>query len=110
MVRLTVPDDYERGYVSVAGRKDFSYNNGADVNTDAVDNARGLSVREDEDGRYVGCSKHYAEDVAEFLDVDVPESAYPDEDGEVCGAELSQGGTCDRLASECPYHDTGGSD
>jgi len=78
MVRLTVPDDYERGYVSVAGRKDFSYNNGADVNTDAVDNARGLSVREDEDGRYVGCSKHYADDVAEFLGVDVPESAYSD--------------------------------
>lgn len=23
---------------------------------------------------------------------------------EVCGAELSQGGTCDRLVEECPYH------
>jgi len=26
----------------------------------------------------------------------------------VCGAELSQGGTCDRPADECPYH--GGDD
>lgn len=24
-------------------------------------------------------------------------------DGDLCGAELTTGGTCDRLESECPY-------
>jgi hypothetical protein len=26
------------------------------------------------------------------------------DDAEVCGVELSTGGTCDRPADECPYH------
>lgn len=26
---------------------------------------------------------------------------------DICGAELSAGGTCDRPADECQYHDTG---
>jgi hypothetical protein len=125
MPRIPVPDDYESGVVTVAGTDDYRYG-AADVNTDAVERARNLSVREDDDGRYVGCSEHYADDVRTFLGVDVTDSGSGDEettretedaepesgtsDGEVCGAELSQGGTCDRLASECPYHDTGGDD
>lgn len=27
-----------------------------------------------------------------------------DDDPDICGAELSDGGTCDRLVTECPYH------
>lgn len=102
MPRIPVPDDYERGVVTVAGTDDFSRGR-ADVNTDAVARARDLSVREDDEGKYVGCSEHYADDVRAFLGVSDDESG-----GEVCGAELSNGGTCDRPADECPYH--GGSD
>jgi len=122
MPRIPVPDDYESGVVTVAGTEDFRYG-AADVNTDAVERARDLSVREDDDGRYVGCSEHYADDVRAFLGVDVTDSGSGDEettressdeepesvtDDEICGAELSQGGTCDRPADECPYHDNGG--
>lgn len=109
MPRLSVPADHERDHISVAGSADYHYGE-ADVNTDAVRNARDLSVREDEEGRYVGVSEHYADEVAAFLGVDAPDT---DEDGgdgdsetdeDVCGAELSDGGTCERPASECPYH------
>lgn len=27
------------------------------------------------------------------------------DDEELCGADLSRGGTCERPAGECPYHD-----
>lgn len=37
------------------------------------------------------------------VDDDADETADTD-DTEVCGAELSTGGTCDRPADECPYH------
>jgi hypothetical protein len=95
MVRIPVPEDYDSGHVSVAGTADYHYGE-ADVNTDAVRHARDLSVRADDDGRYVGCSEHYADEVRAFLGVaDAPE---------ICGAELSDGGTCDRPADECPYH------
>ena len=97
MPRIPVPDDYERGFVSVAGRKDFSYGQ-ADVNTDAVAHARDLSVREDDDGtRYLGCSDHYADEVAEFLDVSV------DGDSGTCDEVKADGEVCDRELP-CPYH------
>lgn len=34
----------------------------------------------------------------------VREIADTDDEDELCGAELSAGGTCERPASECPYH------
>lgn len=73
MPRIPVPEDHESGHISVAGSRDYMYGD-ADVNTDAVDHARDLSVREDDDGRYVGVSEHYADDVADYLGVDVTES------------------------------------
>lgn len=79
MVRIPVPDDYEGGYISVAGTADTRYGQ-ADVSTDAVRNARDLSVREDSEGRYVGCSKHYADDVRAFLGVDVTETSSDEEE------------------------------
>jgi len=37
-------------------------------------------------------------------DVNASDDTDTDVDGEICGAELTAGGTCDRLAAECPYH------
>jgi len=85
MPRIPVPDDYESGVVTVAGTDDYRYG-AADVNTDAVERARDLSVREDDDGRYVGCSEHYADDVRAFLGVNVTDTG---SDGEETTGESS---------------------
>ena len=132
MARLPVPDDHESGHISVAGTDDLAPRT-ADVQTDAVDHARDLSVREDEQGRYVGVSDHYAADVAAYLGVDAPstdedggdadetESGSDDEQtsGEDSDAEPDSG-TCDAVKTDgevcgrelpCPYHsDEEGSD
>jgi hypothetical protein len=86
MVRITVPEDYDSGHVSVAGTADYHYG-AADVNTEAVRHARDLSVREDAEGRYVGCSEHYADDVRAFLGVDETSSADEDSPEETSDAE-----------------------
>lgn len=104
MPRLPVPDDHESGHISVAGKRDLAPRT-ADVQTDAVDHARDLSVREDEQGRYVGVSDHYAADVAEYLGVDAPST---DEDGgdadaETCQEVKADGEVCGRDLP-CPYH------
>ena len=106
MVRVPVPDDYERGHVSVAGRDDYHYGQ-ADVNLDDVDRARDVTVSEDEDGRYVGVSAGYADEVASFLGVD-PDGTGGDEDAETCGTEKGDGEVCGRPLP-CAYHsDDGG--
>lgn len=71
MPRIPVPDDFDAGHISVAGTDDYHYGQ-ADVNTEAVSHARDVSVREDDDGRYVGPSGHYADEIAEYLGVDLP--------------------------------------
>lgn len=104
MARIPVPDDYTGDTISVAGVKDYHYGE-ADVNLEDTPNARDLSVREDDGGRYVGPSGDYADEIRAYLGVESGgETAEDDEDDAVCGAELSNGGTCDRLAAECPYH------
>lgn len=103
MTRLPVPDDYDSGHVSVSGPKDYHYENGADVNTDAVDHARDLSVREDEDGRYVGCSDRYADEVAEYLGVDAPTTDEDGGDADECQEVKADGEVCGRELP-CPYH------
>lgn len=70
MTRVPVPDDYERGHISVAGAKDYHYGQ-ADVNLDDVDRARDASVQEDDAGRFVGVNANYADEVAAFLGVTV---------------------------------------
>lgn len=111
MPRIPVPEDFEGGVVTVAGTEDFSRGR-ADVNTDAVERARDLSVREDEDGRYVGCSSHYADDVRAFLGVTETDDAesetlHADGDGEpdsvTCEAVKTDGEVCGRELP-CPYH------
>lgn len=71
-MRLPVPDDFEGQMVSVSGAKDQHYGE-LDVNVSHVDRARNAIVREGEDGRFVGVNEAYAEEVAEFLGVDLPE-------------------------------------
>ena len=34
----------------------------------------------------------------------VSDTITPGSDDEICGVEMSNGETCDRLAVECPYH------
>lgn len=88
MTRVPVPDDYERGYVTVAGRKDYHYGE-ADVSVETVDRARNATVVEDDDGRYVGVSEAIADAVAEYLgvSVDTDTCEVVKGDGEVCGRE-----------------------
>ena len=103
MVRIEVPDDFDSGYISVAGRKDFSYGT-ADVNTDAVAHARDLSIREDDDGtRYLGCSDHYADEVAEFLGVEPPVQDDEDAEPETVTDEVPTADLIDM--GECPWCD-----
>lgn len=94
MTRIPVPDDYDAPQVTVAGRKDFHYG-AADVNLDDEDYARNLTVREDEDGRYVGGAGDHADQVREYLGVDESPGTCDvvKADGEVCGRDLP-----------CPYH------
>lgn len=103
MVRLRVPDDHSAGYITVAGRKDR--NPEADVQTDAVDHARDVSVREDDDGRYVGVSGHYAAAVAEYLGVDVPT---PDDADDAEGEDAEDGDVTetDSAEEETPGEDS----
>ena len=105
MPRVPVPDDYPKRHIVVAGTADYHYPE-ADVQVEDRE-ARTLQVREDEDGRYCGPPRQYVDAVADYLGVTVPDETKSG-DGEICGAELSQGGTCDRPADECPYH--GGDD
>lgn len=98
MPRIDVPESFDGGHISVSGARDYHYGQ-SHVSIDHVDHARDLFVREDEDGRYVGPPEQYADAVREFLGVDAD-----DADADICGAELSQGGICERPADECPYH------
>lgn len=128
MPRIPVPDDYERDAVTVAGREDHHYDV-ADVNLDGVAHARNLTVREDDDGRYVGTNAPHAEAVADHLGVTLPaesgsESAAGDDaaagaaadedDGESAASDGEREGVCtatvERTGEECgrelpcPYH------
>jgi len=80
MVRVPVPDDYAGQYISVAGPKDYHYGE-ADINTEAVAEARGLSVVEDAEGRYVGVPEYLAAEVADYLGHD-PDEYGPTDDHE----------------------------
>lgn len=84
MTRVPVPDDYERGHVSVAGVQDYHYGE-ADVNLETVDRARDVSVQEDDEGRYLGVSANHAEEVAAFLGTSV-EGAEDDAEASESGA------------------------
>ena len=110
MPRIPVPEDYGKGHISVAGSKDYHYGQ-ADVNTDAVDHARDIRVSEDDGGRYVGCSSHYAADVAAFLGVeyetgtgDEPETSPADEEIPEESSDADPESVTDAIkAGECPW-------
>jgi hypothetical protein len=71
----------------------------------------GETVTPDGDGVY----EHEAATVAWLerfaashgVDADAIRVGGDGEDTEICGADLSDGGTCDRPAGECPYHSEG---
>lgn len=80
---------------------------------------RGFGAIEGPDGETIDVEDDFAvdEDAAEYLLNNYPGmevvSTEPeteaDTDGsegdtEVCGADMSDGSTCERLADECPYH------
>lgn len=65
MTRVSVPADYEYGSVQVCGVDDYHYPE-AQVQVDDR-HARDVTVREDEDGRYVEVNANHADAVREFL-------------------------------------------
>jgi len=98
MGRITVPEDYDAQAINVCGTADHHYGTRvADVELDDRRHARPLQVREDEDGRYVGCGGEMEDVVREFLGV-------PADDPETCQVVKSDGEVCGRNLP-CPYHD-----
>lgn len=94
MPRIPVPDDYPHPNVSLAGTADHNYGH-ADINLDDRRHERNLQVREDDEGRYVGCGEDVVDAVRAFLGVtDAETCEVVKADGDVCGRELP-----------CPYHD-----
>lgn len=118
MVRVPVPDDYDSGHVSVAGVEDYHHGE-ADVNVDTP-TARDVTVREDEDGRYVGVAEQHADAVADYLGVTLADTSEDEEDEDpddeadaedadeeepdTCQVEKADGDVCGR-ERPCQYHD-----
>jgi len=83
---------------------------GAGVAPAAVD-VRGDTRAVDEDGVFEGGDEAWLQRFADRYDAD-PENLRVDDttsggdavDGELCGAKMSDGSTCDRPADDCPYH------
>jgi len=51
-----------------------------------------------------GDEKDVGDGLAEYLDSLEEFDVLMGSDAGICGTELSEGGTCDRPADECPYH------
>lgn len=108
MTRVPVPDEYDRGYVTVSGSRDYHYGE-SDVNLDDVERARNVRVREDAEGRYVSVNANYADAVAAFLGVTTSDeqgsgtdSDDTDTEGETytCSGETAGGDPCTREVDE----------
>jgi len=85
MPRIDVPDGFDAGSISVAGERDANYGAENVVSVEGVRHARDLSVREDEDGRYVGPQEEFVGPVVEYLndvaDADLNADDYLPDDG-----------------------------
>jgi len=129
MVRVPVPDDFDRGVVVVTPAERVAsavvggYDRNADIEVDDPALARDLQVREDEDGRYVGVHEALADRVADYLgtSTDAESGASGDaSDDTGSGSDsgdaddtASDGGTCEVVKADgevcgrqqpCPYH------
>lgn len=86
MTRIDVPEDFDAGHISVAGERDANYGAENVVSVEGVRHARDLSVREDEDGRYVGPQEEFVGPVVEYLndvaDADLNADDYLADDGD----------------------------
>jgi len=92
MGRIPVPEDYPAQAVLVCGTNDYHYGTSvADVDVSDRRHARPLQIRQDEDGRYVGCGGDIADAVRDHLGVGTCQ--VEKSDGDICGRDLP-----------CPYH------